>query len=148
MQWIKEIETTKSIDDLVTPRSYLGRTDFPDHDTLDAMMASALRKLFDKQTHFRKRVIVDEQRAQNNDRFLRGRQIAFMIYEHFVQLDLMMEFEVYQICSVFDYTATTFKIFIYAGSKNFYQQVIHYRTTFWNVCTGRNYKTLLSFRPH
>ena len=31
----------------------------------------------------RKRVSVEEQRAQNSDRFLRGRQIAYMIYEYF-----------------------------------------------------------------
>ena len=83
MQWIKEIETAKSIDDLLTPQSISGRTDFPDYDTLDAMMASALRKLFDRQTHFPKRVRVEEQGAQINDRFLRGTQIAFLIFEHF-----------------------------------------------------------------
>ena len=82
MQWIKEIETAKSIDDLITPRSTLGRTDFPDYYELDAMMGSALRKLLDWQTHFRKKETVEEQRAQNNDRLLKGRQIAFMIYDH------------------------------------------------------------------
>ena len=43
MQWIKEIEIAKSIDVLMTSRSIVGRTDFPDYDELDAMMASALR---------------------------------------------------------------------------------------------------------
>ena len=76
VQWIKEIEIAKSIDDLLTP-SILGRTNFPDYDELDALMASALRKLYDKQTHFRKKASVKEQRAQNKDRILRGRQIAF-----------------------------------------------------------------------
>ena len=33
--------------------------------------------------HFRKRVSIEEQRAQKDDRFFRGRQVAFMIYEHF-----------------------------------------------------------------
>ena len=46
-------------------------------------MASALRTLYDKQTHFRKKVSVEEQRAQNNDRSLRGRQIASMICDYF-----------------------------------------------------------------
>ena len=78
MQWIKEIETAN-----ITPRSILGRTDFLDHDELDAMMASALRKLFDQQTRFRKKASVEEQRAQNHDRFFRGRQIALMMYDHF-----------------------------------------------------------------
>ena len=46
-------------------------------------MASALRKLYDRHTHFRKKVSVEEQRAQDNDRFLRGRQIGSMIFDHF-----------------------------------------------------------------
>ena len=33
--------------------------------------------------HFRKRVSVEEQRAQKDDRFLRRRHIAYIIYEHF-----------------------------------------------------------------
>ena len=41
---------------------------------LDAMIAHV---------HFRKRVSVEEQRAQKYDRFFRGRQIAYMIYQHF-----------------------------------------------------------------
>ena len=64
MRWIKETEIAKSIDDLITPRSILGQTDIPDYDELDAMMASALKKLFDKHNHFRKKVSVEEQRAQ------------------------------------------------------------------------------------
>ena len=49
---------------------------------LDAMIALALKKLINTPSNFRKRVSVDEQRAQNSDRFLRGRQIACMIYEY------------------------------------------------------------------
>ena len=50
---------------------------------LDAMIASALQKLLDRHVHFRRRVSVEEQRAQKYDRFLRGRQIAYLIYERF-----------------------------------------------------------------
>ena len=46
------------------------------------MIASALEKLL-AHVHFRKRESVEEQRAQKDDRFLRGGQIAYMIYEHF-----------------------------------------------------------------
>ena len=59
MQWIKEVETAKSIDELKTSRSIVAHRDFPDYDMLE------------------------EQRAQKHDRFLRGRQIAYMIYRHF-----------------------------------------------------------------
>ena len=43
MQWIKEVEIAKSIDEIMTSRSFVGRTDFPDYDMLDAMIASALK---------------------------------------------------------------------------------------------------------
>ena len=67
----------------MTSRSIVGRRDFPDYDMLDAMIASTSKKLFDKHTHFRKRASVEEQRAQKHDRFLRRRQISYMICEHF-----------------------------------------------------------------
>ena len=49
----------------------------------DAMIASAVEKLLDRHVHFRRRVTVEEQHAHKCDRFRRGRQIAYMIYEHF-----------------------------------------------------------------
>ena len=67
----------------MTSRSIVGRTDFPDFFVLGAMIASALKKLLNTHLHFRRRVSVQEQRAQKYDRFLRGRQIAYLIYEHF-----------------------------------------------------------------
>ena len=73
----------KSIDQLVTSRSIVKRNDFSDYDTLDAMSAPALKRLLDKHVHFRRRASVEEQRAQKYDRFLRGRQIACMICEHY-----------------------------------------------------------------
>ena len=45
MHWIKEVEMAKSIDELMTSRSIVGRTDFPDFKMLDAMIAPALKKL-------------------------------------------------------------------------------------------------------
>ena len=76
MHWIQEVEIAKPIDELMTSRSIVGRNDISD--MLDAMIASALKRLLDKYTHFRKRVSAEEQRAQKHDRFLRGRQIAYI----------------------------------------------------------------------
>ena len=67
----------------MTSESITGREDFPDYDMFDATIASALKRLLDKHVHFRKRVSAEQQRAQKYDRFLRGRQIAPMIFEHF-----------------------------------------------------------------
>ena len=82
LQWIKEIEAAKSLDDLITPKSITGK-DFPDYEELDLMMASALKRCYDKQTHFRKKISVEEQRAQKDNRLLRGRHIACLIYAYF-----------------------------------------------------------------
>ena len=45
---------------------------------LDAKIAPALKKIITN-PYFKKRVNLEEQEAQMEDRFLRGRQIAFMI---------------------------------------------------------------------
>ena len=77
----KEVEMSKSIDELMTPRSIAGRTDFPDDNMPDAMIESVVKKLLDRHVHFRRRESAKEQRAQKHDRFLRVRQIAFSIYK-------------------------------------------------------------------
>ena len=64
-------------------RLIIGQHNFPHFDVLDAMIASALKKLLNTQSIFRKRVSGEEQRAQKDDRFLQGRQIAYMMYEYF-----------------------------------------------------------------
>ena len=49
---------------------------------LDAKIASALNKII-QNSQFKKKVGLVEQKAQKEDRNLRGRQIAFMIYDYF-----------------------------------------------------------------
>ena len=49
---------------------------------LDARLASSLNKII-RNSYFKKTVILEEQKAQNEDRFLRGRHIAYMIYDYF-----------------------------------------------------------------
>ena len=48
----------------------------------DAKIASALKRIISNQ-FIRRRTNEEEEQAQAQDRFLRGRQIAHMIYEHF-----------------------------------------------------------------
>ena len=67
--WIKEVQTAKSIDDLMTSRPIVVRTDVADNDMLEAMIASALKKLLTTHVHFRKRISVEEQGAQKYNRF-------------------------------------------------------------------------------
>ena len=57
-------------------------THFPNFEMLDAKIASALNKII-QNSYFRKKVSLEEQNAQKEDRFLPGRQIAYMIYDYF-----------------------------------------------------------------
>ena len=80
---IKEVVIATSMDELVTSRSIAGQPNVPEFNMLDVMIVSALKKLLYTHSNFRKKVSVEEQRASNSDRFLRGRQIAYMTYEDF-----------------------------------------------------------------
>ena len=82
LQWIKEIEAASSLKDLINPKSITGK-DFSDYEELDLMMAAELKRRHDKYPHFQKRIRVEEQRAQKDNQFLRGSQIAYLIYEYF-----------------------------------------------------------------
>ena len=80
MQWIKEVEMVDSLDDLKSSSSIRG-IQMPNFEVLDARTASALNKIIHN-SHFKRRISLEEQKAQKQDRFLRGRQIAYLIYEY------------------------------------------------------------------
>ena len=81
MLWIKEVEMVDSLDKLKSSRSEIGK-DLPKFEMLDAKIASALNKII-QNSQLRKKVSLEEQKAQKEDRFPRGRQIAFMICDYF-----------------------------------------------------------------
>ena len=82
MHWIKEVEMVDSVDDLKSSSSIRGIS-MPNFEVLDARIASALNRIIHN-SHFKRRVSLEEQKAQKEDRFLRGRQIAHLIYEYFL----------------------------------------------------------------
>ena len=53
----------------------------PDFEVFDARIASAQNGIIHN-TQFKKKVSLEEQKDQKEDRFLRGRQIACLIYEY------------------------------------------------------------------
>ena len=81
MQWIKEVELVDSVDELRSSSSTRGIS-MPNFEVLDARIASALNKIIHN-SQFRRRINLEEQKAQKQDRFFRGRQIAYLIYDHF-----------------------------------------------------------------
>ena len=81
MLWIKEVEMVDSVDDLKSSCSTAGKN-FPNFEMLDAEIASALNKII-QNSQFKKKVSLEEQKSHKEERFQRGRQIAFMIYDYF-----------------------------------------------------------------
>ena len=75
------MEMVESVGDLKSSRS-LRRTHGPNFDVLDARIASALNKII-QNTRLMKKVSLEEMKAQKEDRFFRGRQIAYLIYVYF-----------------------------------------------------------------
>ena len=69
MLWIKEVEMVDSLDELKSSRSIAGKNS-PNFDMLDAKIASALNKVI-QNSHFKKKVGLEEQKAQKEDRFPR-----------------------------------------------------------------------------
>ena len=81
MQWIKEVEMVDSVDDLKSSSSIRGIS-MPNFEVLDARIASALNNIIHN-SRLKRRISLEEQKALKQDRFLRGRQIAYLIYEYF-----------------------------------------------------------------
>ena len=81
MQWIKEVEVVDSVDDLMYSSSRIG-VQMPNFEVLDARIGSALIKTIHN-SHFKRRISLEEQKAQKKESFLRGRQIAYLIFDYF-----------------------------------------------------------------
>ena len=77
----KEVEKVDSVDELGSSSSTRGIS-MPNFEVLDARIASALNKIIHN-SQFKRRISLEEQKAQKEDRFLRGRQIAYLIYDQF-----------------------------------------------------------------
>ena len=82
MLWTKEVEIVEPVDDLKTSRSIQGFSHFLNFEMLNARILSALNKII-QNSYLKKKVSLEEQKAQKEYRFLRGRQIAYMIYDYF-----------------------------------------------------------------
>ena len=131
------------LDELKSSRSANGK-DFPNFEMLDVKIASALNKIIQtiRNSQFKK-VNLEEQKAQEEDQFLRGRQIAFMIYDYFRVTgahDTVLDY-----ADLFSVTLlmTTFRNSIRDGTKSYYLlcQRFHPMKS-WKVCTNCGYVSL------
>ena len=117
----QKVEIAQSIDEVMTSRSIVGRTAFPNFDMLDEMIASALKKPLDRPVHFRKRVIsVEEQRAQKIRPSLTRKTNCVHDLSISEQPEPMKQHKDSQTCS---FRMTTSKISTLDGIKLYYQEV-------------------------
>ena len=75
------MELVDSVDELRSSSS-IRCISMPNFEVLDARIASALKKIIHN-TRLKKSVSLEEQKAQKQDRFLRGKEIAYLIYDYF-----------------------------------------------------------------
>ena len=79
--WIKEVDLVDSVDDfknfVINKRNFNAK-----FGSTCTRIASTLHKIIDN-SQFKRRVSLEEQKAQKEDRFFRGRQFACLIYEQF-----------------------------------------------------------------
>ena len=98
------------------PRDQLQGKNSSNFELLDERIASSLNKII-RNSNFKKKVSLEERKAQKEDRFLRGRQIAYMIYDYIRVLALMIPFLITLIYSQLLLTMMMFKNSIRDGMQ-------------------------------
>ena len=117
MLWIKEVEMVDSVDDSKSSSSTRG-IQMPNFEVLDARIASALNR-FIHYSHFKRRISLEEQKAQKQDRSLHGRQIAYLICEYFRVTGANDSVENYADYSLLVFEMTIFRNSIQSGTEFF-----------------------------
>ena len=119
MYWVKEVKMVDSLDELKSSRSVIGKN-FPKCEVLHAKIASALNKII-QSSQFKKKVSLEEQKAQIEDRFLRRRPIAVMIFDYFRETgahDTVLDYADFH--SLLLFMMTMFRNSIRDGMKFYY----------------------------
>ena len=138
MQWIKEVELADSVDDLKSS-SPVSEIRMPDFEVLNAKIASALNRIIHN-SHFKRRVSLEEQKTQKEDRLLRGRQIACLIYRVTGAIDSVEKY-----ADLFTIALRNDDIHSIRSGTDFYD--FHLMTS-WKDCTNEEYESLRNSRPY
>ena len=104
------MELVDSVDELKSSSSVRGIS-MPNFEVLDARIASALSKIIHN-SQFKRRVSLEEQKAQKEDRFLRGRQIAYLR-----SLESMILSKTMPTCSLLFFEMMIFRNSILSGTE-------------------------------
>ena len=102
------MEMVDSVDDFKSSSSVRG-IQMLNFEVVDTRIASALNRIIHN-SHFKRRISLEEQKAQIEDRFLRGRQIASGSWSHSAPT-----------CSRLVFEMTIFRNSIQSGTGYYYQ---------------------------
>ena len=119
MRWITEVEVVDSVDDLMSSSSLRG-IQMPNFEVLDARIVSALNRIIHN-SHFKRRISLEEQKAQKQVRFLRGRQIAYSSTSTSGSLEPMIPSKTMPTYLLFLFEMTIFRNSIQNGMEFYYQ---------------------------
>ena len=134
MQWIKEVEMVDSVDDFKSSSSIRGIS-MPDFEVLDARIAPALNRIIHN-TRFKRRISLEEQKAQKQDRFIRGRQISYLIYDYFRVIGVHDSVENYADLFTISLRNDDIQEFGRSEMEFYYQWRKSHLMTFWKDCTN------------
>ena len=147
MLWIQEVEMVESVDDLLRRR----QVESVDSRILRRLMRR-LRPPWKRSSWTptsRKEISLEDRKAQMEDRFLSGRQIAFMIYEYFQvtgaheavvdDSDLFSSYVARRRCS---------RCWYEMGSKSCYPSVRYPQMIFWKVCFRCEHVSLINSKAY
>ena len=128
------MEMVDLLDELKSSRLVAGEN-VRNFEMLDAKIASALIKIINN-FQFKKKVSLEEEKVEKEGGFLRGRQIAFMIYDYFRAtgaLDTVLDF-----ADLFSVTLhdDMFRNSIQDGMKFYYLCQRFHPMMSWKVCTN------------
>ena len=102
------MEMVDSADEFRKSSRSIAGQNFPNFEMLDAKVASAVKKIM-QNSHFKKKVSLVEQEANKEDRFLRRRQTAFMIYDYCPVTGAMTQFQIILVNSLSLFVKTMFR---------------------------------------
>ena len=144
---IQEVEMVESVDDLLRRRQV---------ESVDSRISRRLMRRLRppwKRSSWtptsRKEISLEDRKAQMEDRFLSGRQIAFMIYEYFQvtgaheavvdDFDLFSSYVARRRCS---------RCWYEMGSKSCYPSVRYPQMIFWKVCFRCEHVSLINSKAY
>ena len=113
------MEMVDSVDDLMSSSSTRGFS-IPNFEVLDARIASALNKIIHN-CHFKRRISLEEHKAQKQDRFLRGRQTACLVYKYFRVTGANDPSRIMPTCSLLLFEGTIFRNSFQSGTEYYCQ---------------------------